>query len=427
MRDGTIVVAGASLAGLRGAEALRRGGFAGRLVLVGDEPHLPYDRPPLSKHVLTDEVAAGATTLPGVGALDAEWRLGTPAAGLDRAGRSLLLADGTRLPYDRLLIATGARARPWPQADEARLSGVHTLRGRDDAAALAAGLAARPGRVLILGAGFIGGEVASSIRALGLPVTVVDPEPAPLARALGSVLGGFMAGRMEASGVDLRPGPRVARLEGDGAGRVRRAHLAEGGTIEADLVVVALGAVRNTGWLAGSGLSADEGGLSCDGACRALDEAGRPDEAIFAAGDVARFPHPLYGGRPVALEHWGNAVAQGAHAARAMLDGPEAAGAYAELPAFWSSQFGLNIKSLGLTEEADAMAIVQGDPGTGRFLAVYGREGRTIAAVAVNAGRWLPAYEAPIREGAPFPPITGGADQPAPAPVPPGLPSMQAA
>lgn len=427
MRDGTIVVAGASLAGLRGAEALRRGGFAGRLVLVGDEPHLPYDRPPLSKHVLTDEVAAGATTLPGVGALDAEWRLGTPAAGLDRAGRSLLLADGTRLPYDRLLIATGARARPWPQADEARLSGVHTLRGRDDAAALAAGLAARPGRVLILGAGFIGGEVASSIRALGLPVTVVDPEPAPLARALGSVLGGFMAGRMEASGVDLRPGTRVARLEGDGAGRVRRAHLAEGGTIEADLVVVALGAVRSTGWLAGSGLSADEGGLSCDGACRALDEAGRPDDAIFAAGDVARFPHPLYGGRPVALEHWGNAVAQGAHAARAMLDGPEAAGAYAELPAFWSSQFGLNIKSLGLTEGADAMAIVQGDPGAGRFLAVYGREGRTIAAVAVNAGRWLPAYEAPIREGARFPPITGGADQPAPAPFPPGLPSMQAA
>ncbi|MBK3422541.1 FAD-dependent oxidoreductase, partial [Methylobacterium ajmalii] len=128
MRDGTIVVAGASLAGLRGAEALRRGGFSGRLILVGDEPHLPYDRPPLSKHVLTGEVAAGATTLPGVGALDAEWRLGTPAAGLDRAGRSLLLADGTRLPFDRLLIATGARARPWPQADEARLAGVHTLR-----------------------------------------------------------------------------------------------------------------------------------------------------------------------------------------------------------------------------------------------------------------------------------------------------------
>lgn len=431
MRDGTIVVVGASLAGLRGAEALRAGGFSGRLILVGDEPHLPYDRPPLSKHVLTGEVAPDATTLPGVGALRAEWRLGAPALGLDRTGRALLLAGGElaggeRLPFDRLLIATGARARPWHEPDEAGLAGVHTLRGRDDAAALAAGLAARSGRVLILGAGFIGCEVASSIRALGLPVTVVDPAPAPLAAALGQVIGGFIAGRMEAAGIDLRTGVEVTHLEGEG-GRVRRARLADGGTIDADLVVVALGAVRNTDWLAGSGLDADEGGLSCDGACRALDEAGRPDDAIFAAGDVARFPNPFDGGRPVALEHWGNAVAQGAHAARAMLDGPEAAGAYAEVPAFWSSQFGLNIKSLGLTEGADAVAIVQGDPRTARFLAVYGREGRTVAAVSINAGRWLPAYEGAIRDGAPFPPITGGADQPTPKPVPPGLPAPQLA
>ncbi|WP_208642225.1 NAD(P)/FAD-dependent oxidoreductase [Methylobacterium terrae] len=421
MRDGTIVVAGASLAGLRGAEGVRARGFSGRLILVGDEPHLPYDRPPLSKHVLTGEIAPGATTLPGVGALRAEWRLGTPALGLDRAGRALLLGSGERLPFDRLLIATGARARPWREPEEAALPGVHTLRGRDDAAALAAGLAARPGRVLILGAGFIGCEAASGIRALGLPVTVADPAPAPLAGALGQVIGGFVAGRMEAAGVDLRMGTEVTRLEGE-AGRVRRAHLAGGGTVEADLVVVALGAVRNTGWLAGSGLRADEGGLSCDGACRALDEAGRPDEAVFAAGDVARFPHPLYGGRPVALEHWGNAVAQAAHAARAMIDGPDRVESYAELPAFWSSQFGLTIKSLGLADGADAVAIVQGSPRTGRFLAVYGHEGRTVAAVSVNAGRWLPAYEAPIREAAPFPPIAGGADQPSPAPVPPGLP-----
>ncbi|WP_205820960.1 NAD(P)/FAD-dependent oxidoreductase [Methylobacterium nonmethylotrophicum] len=426
MRDGTIVVAGASLAGLRGAEALRDRGFSGRLILVGDEPYRPYDRPPLSKHVLTGEVAPGATTLPGVGRLEAEWRLGTAAAGLDRAGRALRLADGTTLPFDRLLIATGARARPWPKADEARLAGVHTLRGRDDAAALAADLSARPGRVLILGAGFIGCEVASSLRAVGLPVTVADPGPAPLARALGTVVGGFVAGRMAAAGVDYRPGTRVTHLEGAG-GRVRRARLEAGGTIQADLVVVALGALRNTGWLAGAGLDADEGGLSCDGACRVLDAAGRPDDAIFAAGDVARWPHPLYGGRPVALEHWGNAVAQAAHAARAMLDGPEAAGAYAELPAFWSSQFGLNIKSLGLIEGADAVAVAQGSPRTGRFLAVYGRAGRTVAAVSINAGRWLPAYEAPIRDGAAFPPITGAADQPRLRSLPPGLPGPRGA
>ncbi|KMO21877.1 NAD(P)/FAD-dependent oxidoreductase [Methylobacterium platani] len=426
MRDGTIVVAGASLAALRGAEALRARGFSGRLVLVGDEPHRPYDRPPLSKHVLTGEIAPEATTLPGVGALRAEWRLGAPVTGLDRAGRALLVGGGERLPFDRLLIATGARARPWPVPDEAALAGVHTVRSRDDAAALAAGLAARPERVLILGAGFIGCEVASSIRALGLPVTVADPAPSPLAGPLGPVIGGFVAGRMEAAGIDLRVGTEVAHLEG-AAGRVRGARLTDGGTIAADLVVVALGAVRNTEWLAGSGLDADEGGLSCDGACRALDEAGRPDDAIFAAGDVARCPHPLFGGRPVALEHWGNAVAQAAHAARAMIDGPEAAGRYAEVPAFWSSQFGLTIKSLGLTEGADAVAVVQGHPRTGRFLAVYGREGHTVAAVSVDAGRWLPAYEAPIREGAPFPPIVGGADQPSVRPVPSGLPALQPA
>lgn len=425
MRDGTIVVAGASLAALRGAEALRANGFAGRLILVGDEPHLPYDRPPLSKHVLTGEIAPDATTLPGVGTVEAEWRLGVAARGLDRAGRALVLADGARIPFDRLLIATGARARPWPKPGEARLAGVHTLRSRDDAASLATTLATVRKRVLILGAGFIGCEVASSILALGLPVTVVDPAQSPLAQALGGVVGGFMAGRMEVAGVDLRLGTQVTHLEGDGA--VRGARLDDGATIEADCVVVALGAVRNTDWLAGSGLQADEGGLSCDSACRAIDEAGRPVPDIFAAGDVARVPYWLDGGRPVALEHWGNAVAQAAHAARAMLDGPEAAGAYAELPAFWSSQFGLNIKSLGLTEGADAVAIVQGSPRAGRFLAVYGRAGRTIAAVSVDAGRWLPAYEGPIRDGAPFPPITGGADQPDPDPVPPGLPEREAA
>ncbi len=208
---------------------------------------------------------------------------------------------------------------------------------------------------------------------------------------------------------------------------MRRARLDDGSTIEADCVVVALGAVRNTDWLAGAGLRADAGGVSCDSACRVLDEAGRPIPEIFAAGDVARVPYPLDGDRPVALEHWGHAVAQAAHAARAMLDGPEAAGAYDEVPAFWSSQFGLNIKSLGLTEGADAVAIVQGSPRAGRFLAVYGRAGRTIAAVSVDAGRWLPAYEGPIRDGAPFPPITGGADQPDPDPVSPGLPARAAA
>ncbi|WP_132251260.1 NAD(P)/FAD-dependent oxidoreductase [Methylobacterium segetis] len=416
------VVVGASLAGLRGAEALRRAGFAGRLTIVGAEPHPPYDRPPLSKHVLTGEVPAEATRLPGLLALDAEWRLGCAASGLDRASRTLRLADGTELSYDRLLVATGTRARPWPNPHEGRLGGVHTIRDRDDAASLRAALAARPRRVLIIGGGFIGCEVASACRSLDLPVTLVEPSPTPLARVLGTHLGSVVGALHESRGVDLRSGAEVEWLEDDGAGRVARAHLAGGGSVEADIVVVALGAVRNTDWLAGSGLSADPGGLDCDKRGYALDEAGRPDTRIAAAGDVARFPHPLYDGRRVALEHWGHAVEQAEHAGR-LLAGHEAAAPYAALPTFWSTQGGINIKSVGLTQGADGLAIVQGSPAEGRFLALYGREGRCIAAVSVDCARWLPAYAAMIEARAPFPPIRQGTDQPGHLPVlPPGFP-----
>ena len=418
-----IVVVGASLAGLRGAEAARRAGYTGALTIVGDEPYRPYDRPPLSKRVLSGDLPADGSPLPNLVALDADWRLGTMATGLDLAARSLTLGDGTRLGFDRLLIACGARAKPWPDAAEAALAGVHTLRGRDDAAALRAALAAGPRRVLVIGAGFIGCEVASCCRAIGLAVTVVDPNPMPLARVMGTWLGAKIAGMLKDGGVDFRAGTRVEALEGNAARRLRGAALSDGTRVGVEVAVVALGAIRDTGWLQGSGLRADDEGIACDGFCRTLNEASHFVEGICAAGDVARWPHPLYGGRLVALEHWGNAVEQGAFAGRVLAGDPSLKQPYGYLPAFWSSQFGTNIKSVGLADLADAVAIVRGDPKARRFIAAFGREGRTVAAFSFDSARWLPAYAEAVLAGASFPPLLGGVDQPELHVVDPGFPA----
>ncbi|MCJ2036432.1 NAD(P)/FAD-dependent oxidoreductase [Methylobacterium sp. J-068] len=424
--DAGIVVVGASLAGLRGAEALRRNGYAGRLTIVGDEPHRPYDRPPLSKHVLSGELAPNATELPELLALDADWRLGHAAVALDRAARTIRLGDGTDLAYERLLIATGAQARPWPDAAGGGLANIFTLRGRDDAARLRTALAETPRRVLIVGAGLIGCEAVSCCRDLGLPVTLVDPNPTPLARSLGTWVGGVIAECLRDAGATFHAGAQVLRFEGDAAGRVVRAHLADGRAVEADLVIVALGATRETGWLSGAGLMADAGGVTCDGACRVLGADGTPCPDIYAAGDVARWPNPFYGGRLMSVEHWGNAVAQAAHAACNMLAPAGAQQVYRHLPAFWSSQFGINIKAVGLTEGADAVAIVQGSRASRRFLAVYGRAGRSIAAVSFDQARWLPAYADAIAAGQAFPPIRDASDQGAFTPMAPGFPPARA-
>ncbi len=415
-----LVVVGASLAGLRGAEAARTAGYAGRLTLIGAEPHRPYDRPPLSKQVLTGSVDAAATALPNLVPLEAEWLLGSAATALDRAKRTVTLRDGRQVIYDRLLIATGARPRPWLDAEQAKFAGVHTLRSRDDSAALRMALAGKPARVLVIGGGFIGCEVAAACRDLDLPVTLVETGPAVLAGVLGTYLGAVVGALHEARGVDLIFDAKVEALEDDGTGRVVRARLEDGRTIETDCVVVALGAIRNTEWLAGSGLAFDEGGVDCDADGYALDDAGQPDRTIAAAGDIARFPHPLYDDRRVALEHWGHAVTQGAHAARLLIG--QGAGSYAEVPTFWSSQGGVTIKSVGLTDGADSIVIAQGDPKTGRFLAVYGREGRCIAAVSFDSVRWLPAYAEMVASRAPFPPPGGGVDEGPLTPMASGLP-----
>ncbi|MGW3915272.1 NAD(P)/FAD-dependent oxidoreductase [Streptomyces sp. NPDC005070] len=403
-RDGRIVVVGASLAGLRAAETLRDKGFAGSLTLIGDEPCEPYDRPPLSKQVLLGRASADRTALPRLRAVDATWRLGTPATGLDMAAGRVRLADGDEVPYDRLLIATGTRARPWPHEDEADLDGVFVLRGRDDSAALARRLEAGPRRVLVIGAGFTGSEIASACRERGLPVTVAERGAGPLVGALGGVVGAVAAEMHREHGVDLRCGVMVTRLEGDASGRARAAHLSDGSTVEADVVIVSLGALRNTEWLAGSGLGAGPRGIACDAGCRAFDIRGIVTDDIYAAGDVARSPHALFGYQFLSLEHWGNAVSQARIAAHNMLSESSDRLPHLEVPAFWSSQFGINIKSVGIPSMGTEILISQGSLADHRFLGVYGYQGRVIGAVAFDHGRWLPFYQELIETTAPFPP-----------------------
>ncbi|MER5418837.1 NAD(P)/FAD-dependent oxidoreductase [Streptosporangium roseum] len=403
-RHGRVVVVGASLAGLRAAETLREEGFTGSLTMIGDEPHEPYDRPPLSKQVLLGKVPADGTALPRRRAIDAEWRLGVAATGLDLIDKRVRLADGQEVGFDRLLIATGTRARPWPRDAEADLDGVFVLRTSDDAARLNRRLAARPRRVLVVGAGFTGSEVASACRERGLEVTVAERGPAPLVGALGGVVGAVAAELQREHGVDLRCCITVTALEGDPAGRLRRAHLSDGGTLDVDVAVIALGAMRNTEWLAGSGLGAGPRGVACDAGCRAFDVHGIVTDDIFVAGDVARSPHPLFGYQFLSLEHWGNAVAQAEVAAHNMISrGPDRR-PHLWVPAFWSAQFGVNIKSVGVPPMGDEIIVTQGSLAEHRFAAAYGHQGRVIAAVTFDHARWIDFYREQIESAAPFPP-----------------------
>jgi 3-phenylpropionate/trans-cinnamate dioxygenase ferredoxin reductase component len=419
---GQAVIVGASLAGLRAAEALRLGGFTGKLTLIGDEPEKPYDRPPLSKAVLAGKLPVEHTDLPHFVELDAEWRLGVAAAGLDLDDKEVVLADGERVQFDRVLIATGTRSRPWPNRTEAALEGVISIRTRDDARRLREHLAAGPRRVLVIGGGFIGCEVASICCELDLPVTLVERSGMPLDNALGEAIGVVASEMQRERGVDLRGGVTVLAMEADKQGHVRRAQLSDGSTLEVDVVVPALGAVRNTEWLRGSGLAADGRGVACDASCRAFDEDGIVLDDVFVAGDVARWPLPLYGDQLIAVEHWDNAVRQGETAAFNMLASPGDRRPHRALPAFWSTQFGINIKSLGVASAADSLVVTQGSLESRKFVAVYGRRGVTVAAVAFDGGRWLPSYQAMIESAAPFPPPWQGVDAPPEMmPVPAGF------
>ena len=409
---GRIIIVGASLAGLRAAEALREEGFRGRLTIIGDEPGEPYDRPPLSKQVLKGWVAADHTKLPRLREVDAEWRLGVAATALDRANQLVRLADGSEVVGDYVLIATGVRSRKWPNAQEAALAGVHTLRTSADAARLQAALAARPRRVLIIGSGFIGSEVASVCRELGLEVTVTERGPAPLSGALGGVIGAIAAEMQRAAGVDLRTGVSVLALEGDARGRVRRAQLSDGSTLDVDVVLTSLGSIRNVEWLEGAGLAAGLRGVGCDAGCRAFDINGVVTSRVFVAGDVARAPHVLYDYQFLAMEHWDNAVLGARVAAHNMLCGEVNRWAHLLIPQFWSGQFGVNIKSVGVPSFGDEIVFTQGSVKQRRFAAAYGRRGRIVGAVTFDHGKWIEYYRDQIARSGPFPPHPPGFDFP---------------
>jgi 3-phenylpropionate/trans-cinnamate dioxygenase ferredoxin reductase subunit len=413
-KGGHVVIVGASLAGLRAAETLRREGFKGQLTIIGDEPYLPYDRPPLSKQVLTGWVPVEHTELPKLYALeDVEWRLGIPATGLDITAKQVRLADGQEIGFDRLLIATGTRARRWPNEQEAALDGVFVLRGREDAQQLRQRLSARPRRILVIGAGFTGSEIASVCREHDLPVTVTERGAAPLVGALGGAIGAIAKELQLQHGVDLRCGVTVKSLEGDAKGQLRRAQLSDGNELDVDVAVAALGAVRNVEWLRGSRLAAGMWGVACDAGCRAFDINGIVTDDIFVAGDVSRFPHPLYEYQLLALEHWGNAVLQAEIAAHNMINLEADRCPHISVPSFWSIQFGINIKSVGVPPFADQVMITQGSVKDHRFVAAYGHRGRIVAAVTFNQAKWLEFYRELIESSAPFPPELHNFDQPA--------------
>ena len=411
--SGRIVIVGASLAGLSAAETLRAEGFRGSLTVIGDEPYLPYDRPPLSKAVLTGWIAAEHTGLPRRETLaDVEWRLGVAATGLDLWHKQVILADGHSIAYDRLLIATGTRARPWFNEAEAHLDGVLTLRGRDDARQLRERLLAKPQRVLIIGGGFTGSEIASACGELGLPVTLVERGTAPLVGALGGTIAQRVARLQRQHGVDLRCQVTVTSLEGDAQGRLRRAHFSDGSTLDTEVAVVALGAIRNTEWLRDCELATGAFGVACDAGCRAMDINAIITDDIFVAGDVARFPHPLYYYQFLSLEHWGNAVEQARIAAHNMICAPADRRPHVAVPAFWSSQFGVNIKSVGVPTAAEEVVITQGSLEDASCVAAYGKGGQLVAAVAFNQAKWVEFYQHLIEQAAPFPPKLAGVDPP---------------
>ena len=373
---GSVSIVGASLAGYWAAETLRRDGFEGRISLIGDEPHAPYDRPPLSKKFLAgdlDDDRLPLTTAEKLADLGLEMRLGCRATGLDVATRTLEV-DGVAEPYDGLLIATGARCRNLPGT--AGLAGVHTLRTRDDAEAIRDALANGARRVVVVGAGFIGAEVASTAIGRGAEVTMVEALEAPFGRVLGVEMGAVMADVHRRHGVDLRTGVGVDEVLGDD--RLSGVRLANGATLEADLLVVGIGVVPNTDWLEGSGLTLDDG-VVCDETCLAA-----PD--VAAAGDVARWANPRYG-EVMRVEHWDNAVQQGVHAARRLLQSDEEATPYAPVPWFWTDQYDRKVQLAGRPHTDDEVRVVAGSTAEHRFAAFYGRDGRFTAALGMNRPR----------------------------------------
>lgn len=385
-----LVIVGASLAGARAAQAARAAGYDGELVMVGSESHPPYTRPPLSKQLLQGKQDVKRTTLP-LGKLEARWRLGVGAVALDRAHHHVLLDDGEQIPYDRLILATGSRAVAW-RGPGAELRGVYTLRTLDDALALQAEL--RPGRRLaIVGAGFIGCEIAASARSLGVEVTLIDVANQPML-PFGPALGERFARVHREHGVDVRLGVGVIALQGDGS--FEAVELADGSRVEADLALVALGAKLNTDWLVDSGLEVSPA-VRCD---ETLTTTTDPD--ILAAGDIAAVPVPLAEGRAMHIEHWTTAAEHGQLAGRNAVLEPQERAAHDSPPYFWSDQYDLTIAAVGCPTLAERVELLeQADDGVRLVAGCIDRFEHLIGVITVNAAKRLSWYRRRFADGVP--------------------------
>jgi NADPH-dependent 2,4-dienoyl-CoA reductase/sulfur reductase-like enzyme len=396
-----VVIVGASLAGLRAAETLRSDGFTGTITVIGAEDRRPYDRPPLSKKLLSGEWEPERIALrkaDDLDSLDITWLLGSPATGVDLEGRTVTLANGAAVSFDGLIIATGSAARRLPFQPD--WQGIHVLRTMDDALSLRSDIeptSERPNpRVVVIGAGFIGLEVAATARGRGCAVTVLEGAEAPMMRGLGVDMGHAAALVHTDNGVDMRMGVSVAGFYESSTGRVGGVELSIGERVDADVVVIGVGAAPVTAWLEGSGLDVRDG-VVCDHSLNA----GVP--FVYAAGDVCRWVNDLYG-REMRIEHWTTASEQGAAAARNLL--AEAAGhdrvPYAAVPFFWSDQFTARIQFLGRAEGDEVVHVVIGSPEERSFVALYERDGILVAALGVSKPRQLMPFRALIASRVPI-------------------------
>jgi 3-phenylpropionate/trans-cinnamate dioxygenase ferredoxin reductase subunit len=411
----TVVVVGASLAGLRAAETLRAEGHRGAVVMIGAEPHVPYDRPPLSKQFLAGTWGLDRVVLRApekMAALGLDLRLGRVASGLDVGGHTVHLDDGEVVRYDGLVVATGAQPRRLPGAPA--LAGVHMLRTLEDCLALAPRAAVEGARLAVVGAGFIGSEVAATCRGRGAAVTVIEALPAPLARVLGEEIGAACGALHAAHGVDVRAGTKVAGLRAEACGpgeggrprapsgapevegterRVAGVELADGSVVDAHVVLVGIGVEPTTAWLEGSGLELSDG-VVADATLHAAAD-------VVVAGDVARW-FDEGEGELVRIEHWTNAAEQGPAAARSLLAGRAHADPYVPVPYVWSDQYDVKIQLLGLPRADDEVVVVDGSLKKLRFVALYGRGDRLTGALGFGRSRQLMAYRALLERGASF-------------------------